>query len=153
MPAFRMPPLVFVLLIALAGVGLALQAAMNARMGLALGSPVASALISFIVGSALLAAALASGALGRARLAGLAEVPWWAYIGGALGAAFVTMAVLAVPRVGAAVTFAAVIAGQLIGAMCIDTFGWLGVTQMPLSPWRIAGIFLLLAGVCLIQRK
>lgn len=148
-----MPPFTLVVLIALAGVGLAVQAATNARMGLALGAPVASALLNFVVGSVLLTLALASGAFGRARLAGLAEAPWWAYIGGALGAAFVTIAVLAVPRVGAAVTFAAVISGQLIGAMCIDTFGWLSVTQVPLNPWRIAGVILLLAGVYLIQQK
>lgn len=148
-----MPALTLVLLIAVAGFGLAVQAATNARMGLALGAPVASALLNFVVGSILLALALASGVFGRARLTGFAEAPWWAYIGGALGAAFVTIAVLAVPRVGAGVTFAAVISGQLVGAMCIDTFGWLGVTQVPLSPWRLAGVVLLVAGVYLIQRK
>ena len=143
----------FVLLIVIVGVGLAVQAATNARMGAALGMPVASALLNFLVGSVLLGLALASGIFGRARLAGLAEAPWWAYIGGALGAAFVTMAVVAVPRVGAAVTFAAVIFGQLIGAMIIDTFGWLEVDPVPLNPWRLVGAGLLLAGVVLIQQK
>lgn len=143
----------FVLLIVVVGFGLAVQAATNARMGAALGVPVASALLNFLIGSVLLTLALASGVFGRARLEGLAEAPWWAYIGGALGAAFVTMAVVAVPRVGAAVTFAAVITGQLIGAMIIDTFGWLAVTPVPLNPWRLVGAGLLLAGVVLIQQK
>lgn len=143
----------FVLLITIVGAGLAVQAATNARMGAALEVPVASALLNFLIGSVLLSVALASGIFGRARIAGLAEAPWWAYIGGALGAAFVTIAVVAVPRVGAAVTFAAVITGQLIGAMVIDTFGWLEVTQVPLNPWRLVGAAMLLAGVVLIQQK
>ncbi len=143
----------FVLLIAVVGAGLAVQAATNAKMGAALGVPVASALLNFLIGSILLTIAVASGVFGRTRLAGLAEAPWWAYIGGALGAVFVTVAVIAVPRVGAAVTFAAVITGQLIGAMIIDTFGWLDVTPVALNPWRLVGAALLLAGVVLIQQK
>jgi transporter family-2 protein len=143
----------FVVLIAVAGVGLAIQAATNAKMGAALGAPVGSALLNFLIGSVLLTITLASGIFGRARLAGFAEAPWWAYIGGALGAAFVTIAVVAVPRVGAATTFAAVITGQLIGAMFIDTFGWLDVDPVPLNPWRLVGAGLLLAGVILIQQR
>lgn len=143
----------FVLLIVIVGAGLAVQAATNARMGAALGAPVASALLNFLIGSVLLTLALASGLFGRARLAGFAEAPWWAYMGGALGAAFVTIAVVAVPRVGAAVTFAAVITGQLIGAMIIDTFGWFEVTPVPLNPWRLVGAGMLFAGVVLIQQR
>jgi transporter family-2 protein len=143
----------FVALILAVGVGLAVQAAMNAKMGAALASPVGGALVNFLVGLVLLVALLASGLFGRVRLAGLSEAPWWAYLGGALGAAFVTISVVAIPRVGAAVTFAAVIAGQLIGALVLDSLGWLEVTQVPLNPWRLLGTILLLAGVVLIQQK
>ena len=143
----------FVALILAVGIGLAVQAAMNAKMGAALASPVGGALVNFLVGLALLIAVLASGMLGRVRLAGLGEAPWWAYFGGAIGAAFVTISVVAVPRVGAAVTFAAVIAGQLIGALILDSLGWLEVTQVPLNPWRLLGAVLLLAAVVLIQQK
>lgn len=143
----------FVALILAIGAGLALQAAMNAKMGAALASPVGGALVNFIVGLVLLMAFLASGLFGRLRLTGLGEAPWWAYFGGAIGAAFVTISVVALPRVGAAVTFAAVIAGQLIGALILDSLGWLEVTQVPLNPWRLLGAVLLLAGVVLIQQK
>ncbi len=143
----------FVALILAVGIGLAVQAAMNAKMGAALASPVGGALVNFLVGLALLVAVLASGMLGRVRFAGLSEAPWWAYLGGAIGAAFVTISVVAVPRVGAAVTFAAVIAGQLVGALILDSLGWLEVTQVPLNPWRLLGAVLLLVGVVLIQQK
>ncbi|MGZ8995634.1 MAG: DMT family transporter [Rhodospirillales bacterium] len=70
-----------------------------------------------------------------------------------IGAAFVTISVIAVPRVGAAVTFDGVIAGQLIGALILDGLGWLEVAQVPLNPWRLLGAVLLLVGVVLIQQK
>lgn len=143
----------FVVLILAVGIGLAVQAAMNAKMGAALASPIGGALVNFVVGLVLLVAFLASGVFGRIRVAGLGEAPWWAYIGGAIGALFVTLTVVAVPKVGAAVTFAAVIAGQLIGALILDSLGWLEVTQVPLNPWRLLGAVLLLAGVVLIQQK
>lgn len=143
----------FVALILAVGIGLAVQAAMNAKMGAALASPIGGALVNFVVGLVLLVAFLASGVFGRIRVAGFAEAPWWAYIGGAIGALFVTITVVAVPKVGAAVTFAAVIAGQLIGALVLDSLGWLEVTQVPLNPWRLLGAVLLLAGVVLIQQK
>jgi transporter family-2 protein len=143
----------FVVLILAVGVALAVQAAMNAKIGATLASPLGGALVNFVVGLVLLVLAVASGMFGRIRLAGLSEAPWWAYLGGAIGAAFVTISVVAVPRVGAAVTFAAVIAGQLIGALLLDSFGWLEVTQVPLNPWRLMGAVLLIAGVVLIQQK
>ena len=43
--------------------------------------------------------------------------------------------------------------GQLGAALALDTFGWLGLPRLPLSPTRILGALLLLAGVLLIQWK
>lgn len=69
----------FVVLILAVGIGLAVQAAMNAKMGAALASPIGGALVNFVVGLVLLVAFLASGVFGRIRVAGLGEAPWWAY--------------------------------------------------------------------------
>ncbi len=129
-----MPRLLFLLAIAAAGVRLSIQAAANARMG------------------GLLAAVTFSGLFGRAEVAKAASAPWWAWIGGLLGATHITLTVIAVPRVGAALTFAAVIAGQLIGSVLLDSTGWLGVPKMPVSATRILGVLLLFAGVLLVQR-
>lgn len=140
-------------LIAAVGLGLAVQAAVNARLGAVLQVPIASALWNFLLGTVLLAVLTASGIFGRPTLDSVTSGPWWAYIGGVFGALFVTTAILAVPRVGTAVTFGAVICGQLVGAMLIDSFGWLGVEPIPLNPWRVCGVILLIAGVVLIQQK
>jgi transporter family-2 protein len=65
----------------------------------------------------------------------------------------VMAAIIAVPKIGTAASFAAVIFGQLIGTMVLDAFGLLGVPRLPLNPWRLVGAALLFAGVLLMQRK
>jgi transporter family-2 protein len=142
-----------VILIGASGVGLAVQAAANARMGAVVQAPTLSALINFAVGGVVLALLTASGILGRGTLSNVSAAPWWAWIGGILGAAWVLMAVVAVPKVGAALTIAAVVFGQLFGSLLLDTFGWLGVPRIPLSPWRVAGAALLFVGVLMMQHK
>lgn len=147
-----MARLLFLLAIAGAGVGLSVQAAANARMGSLLTVPTAGALVNFLVGTVALAAVTFSGVFGRAEVAEAASAPWWAWIGGLLGATYISLTVIAVPRVGAALTFAAVIAGQLVGSVLLDSTGWLGVPKMPVSATRILGVLLLFAGVLLVQR-
>lgn len=139
--------------IALAGVGLAVQAAANAHMGAVVQAPTWSALINFAVGGLTLTLLAASGIFGRGTLTTIGEAPWWAWIGGIFGAAWVLIAVIAVPRVGAALTVAAVIFGQLVGTLLLDTFGWLGVPRIPLNSWRVAGATLLFVGVLMMQHK
>lgn len=142
-----------VALIAIAGAGLAVQAAMNARMAAALNATLLGALVNFVVGGVVLAAIAIPSTAGRWTPAGLWSAPWWAWMGGALGATFVATSIWAVPRVGTAALFAAIIFGQLLMAMLIDTFGWLNVPPIPLNPWRVVGLLLLLAGVVMMQQK
>ena len=148
-----MPQSLLTVLIALVGSGLAVQAAANARLSGVLQVPIASALWNFILGTLALAALLASGVFGRPALGDVTGAPWWAYTGGLLGALFVTTTILAVPRVGTVATFGAIICGQFIGALLIDTRGWLGVEPIELTPTRVIGVGLLIVGVFLVQQK
>ncbi len=140
-------------LLVLGGVGLTLQAAVNARLREAVGAPILSALISFLVGSVPLGILAALGVFGRGRMPDLAANPWWIWLGGLFGAFYVTLAVIAVPRVGAAVVIACAVFGQMAAALLLDSFGWLGVPRAPLNAWRILGGVLVVAGVLLIQQK
>ena len=145
--------IVIVLMLTLAGVGLTLQSAVNARLREAVGAPVLSALISFLVGAVPLGLMAALGVFGRGRLTELGGSPWWIWIGGLFGAFYVTLAVIGVPRVGAAVVISCAVFGQMAAALVLDSFGWLGVPRAPLNGWRILGGVLLMAGVLLIQGK
>ena len=48
---------------------------------------------------------------------------------------------------------AATVFGQLIAAVVIDHFGWLGVPQVRLNPWRIAGAVLLFVAALMMQKR
>ena len=61
-------------------------------------------------------------------------------------------AVTLVPRLGVAMTFSLIIAGQMLVTLVIDHFGLLGVPETKVSLARVAGILLITAGVVLIRR-
>ena len=88
-----------VLLTAIVGGVLALQAPINAGLGRATGQ-LPAALVSFTVGTVVLAVIV--GLSGEwSGLSSTFEVRWYYLIGGVLGAAYVTMALIAVKSIGA----------------------------------------------------
>ncbi|HEX6278510.1 MAG TPA: DMT family transporter, partial [Pyrinomonadaceae bacterium] len=80
------------------------------------------------------------------------EAPAIAWVGGLLGAFFVASAVTLVPRLGVAMTFSLIIAGQMLVTLVIDHFGLLGVPVKEVSLPRVAGILLITAGVIVIRK-
>ena len=139
-------PIAAILLVLLAGVGLAVQAPTNAALARTSGSVLLAALVSFIVGSIVLA--LAWAAIDRTSLAALRGAPVWAWVGGLYGACFVAAMAYAAPRLGLATTLTVAIATQLATAH----FGLLGLKVAPISLWKVARVMLVLAGVVLVRR-
>ncbi len=139
-----------VLLTAGAGGLIAMQAPINAGLGKATGG-LPAALVSFAVGTIALAVIVVlSGKAGG--LSSTFDVNWYYLMGGLLGAIYVSNALIAVSVVGAGGVAAATVAGQLTASVAIDRLGLLGVDQVPLSPERVVGVALLLAGTFLIVR-
>lgn len=138
-----------VALTASAGMLVALQAPVNSRLGKGVGTFPAS-VVSFTVGLVVLLAITAVASSGFGSFAGL---PWWAFIGGLLGAAYVASVLVTVRTLGAGGLTAATIAGQLTMAVIIDQFGIAGVARHPVSIARLFGVLLLAAGVFLIVRN
>jgi transporter family-2 protein len=144
--------LVLSLLAAFAGVCAALQAPINAALRAGLNSAVWANFGSFLIG---LAAIVVSAAFLRAPLPSLAMVeraPWWAWAGGLLGAVYVALAILLVPRLGAAAFITLLVAGQMIASVLLDHFGLLGLEQRPIDLSRLLGVALVIGGVLLIRR-
>lgn len=130
---------------------------MNNRLGDSIGR-LAAALVSNTVGTAILAmafvAVLALGAVGGSRgPAGLLEVPGWQLLGGLSGGLWVAVSAIAVGRVGAGTVAAATITGQLVSALVIDQFGWLGIDARPVTVLRLAGVAFLVAGTVLVASR
>jgi transporter family-2 protein len=128
------------------------QAPHKTRRGKSVGS-MQAATFSFLLGTLVL---LVIAALVRGGLGGLAHAtraPWWALVGGLLGAVYVSVALVAVRTLGASGLTAVVITGQLVISVVIDRFGLLGVARQAVGVQRIAGLLLLVAGVVLVVRK
>lgn len=144
-----MPDLFFFILMILAGAVGALQPIINANLANRTGI-LESAFVSFLVGTLALGGVVL--VIRQGDLRGVAGAPWWQLTGGFLGAFFVTMFIVAVPRIGTAAAMAAVIASQLLAGVVLDHFGLLGGRQIPVDMVRIAGILLLFGGAALVLR-
>ena len=141
---------VAVLLTAGAGGLIALQAPINAGLGKETGS-LPAALVSFTIGTIALAAiVLLSGKAGG--LTSVGDASWYYLLGGLLGAVYVANALIVVTVIGAGGVAAATVAGQLTASVAIDRLGLFGLDQVPLSPGRVLGVGLLIAGTLLIVR-
>ena len=139
-----------VLLTALVGGLIALQAPINAGLGRATGS-LPAALVSFVCGTLILILLV----ILTGHTSGLGStfnVPWYYLVGGLLGAAYVTVALISVSTIGAGGVAAATITGQLTTAVVIDRLGILGLERTSLSASRLIGVGLLLLGTFLIVR-
>lgn len=142
-------------LILCSGILVTVQAAINAQLRTYVVNPFYSSLISFIVGTAaLLVIALVSNATGQTgNWRGATQAPSWLLIGGVLGAIYVTSAILAIPKIGAGSVATSLIVGQLLAALMLDHFGWIGLPRFELTGSRVFGAGLLILGLWLIQRK
>jgi transporter family-2 protein len=141
-----------VLLGVAAGCLVGMQAPINARLGKTVGS-IQAATFSFLVGTVALVAiaTFVNGGLGQLTNAGRA--PWWALVGGLLGAVYVTVALVAVRTLGASGLTAVVITGQLAISVVIDRFGLFGIARQHVDVSRVLGLVLLVAGVVLVVRR
>lgn len=81
----------------------------------------------------------------------IANTPWWNWIGGPLGALIVLAGAALTRELGAALFIALVVAGQLLCSLVLDHFAFLGLPQQTITPGRLAGAILVLAGVVCIK--
>ena len=75
--------------------------------------------------------------------------PWW--LGGLFGAAYLAIAIVLLPRLGAATVVALVVAGQFTCSLLCDHFGWMGVPVHLLDVRRVVGALLIVGGVVLVR--
>jgi transporter family-2 protein len=134
------------------GVILTIQPPLNAIVARAIASPYVATGISLLVSTLAIVAVIAVAGRGNAGRATLGSVPWWAYLAGLVGTAFVLGGTVITPITGALVFFVCVVAGQLAGALVTDHFGLFGLAVRPASPLRLAGLGLVVVGALLVRR-
>lgn len=142
----------FIFLALLAGMAMPTQATVNSKLAGYVENPVTAAFISFAVGTVALFVYMILTGVPLSGMAAAKDAPLVAWIGGFLGAFFVTVMATVVPRIGVALAFSLAIGGQMLVTLLIDHFGWLGVPEKPINLWRVFGAALITVGVILIRK-
>jgi len=143
----------YLLLAFVTGAGVAAQSVINTRLRLLLGGPLWAAAAQFVVGLVLLLIVAAATRQPAPVTVGLGGAPWWVWTGGAFGAVFIVVTIVLTAKIGATLTLASIIVGQLTAALVVDHYGLFGGTVVRLTPTRVMGVALLLLGVTLIRWK
>ena len=138
-----------VLAVAIGGM-IALQPGLNADVARRIGSPVGAAFLSIMVSFSL---AVAYMVVSRqpSPIGALFSLPWYLWLGGAIGFLFVLGTLSVAPALGVALLFAALVLGQLLASTIAGHFGVAGYPVKPIDFTRIAGIALVMGGVALLH--
>lgn len=141
----------FLLLALVAGMSVPTQAGINAQLMVWTRSPVIASAISFAVGTLALFIYSLCLRIPVPPLSTAMGHPWWIWFGGILGAFFVTVTIILVPKLGATTMVTTILAGQMFASLLLDHFGWLGYPLHPISLGRVLGVVMVCAGVWLIK--
>lgn len=146
-PAFLYP------LILAAGMLQAWGPPMNGTLQKSLVNPWLASLVSFLPIIALLFCVFICSPKPLPTAANIQAMPWWAPLGGLVGAGAVVAGLMFVNTVGAGAFAGLTISANLLMSVLIDRYGWFGVEMHALTPGRLAGCALLIVGVILISRS
>src|ERR1700694_4780640 len=139
------------LLAIMAGVSFVFQQAVNANLRAEIGSPWWAGFISYLGGTLAMFAVVIALREPWPSIQAIQRSHWISWIGGLFGAVYIGISILLIPRLGAAMVIALIVAGQMIGSLAFDPFGVVGVPVHSLSLSRLVGAVLLVLGVVLIR--
>ncbi|MFO8098639.1 MAG: DMT family transporter [Salinibacter sp.] len=141
------------LLSVLAGISAGLLLSVIVRVNATLGEQVGEVEATFLVHlvGTLFAVLIVLPRLGSSFWGRLRERPWREWTGGLLSVAMVWVANVAVPALGTALAVSLFVAGDLFFSSVVDQSGRWGLVRVRLSPRRIIGLLLALAGVLLVH--
>ena len=135
-----------------AGLGGAVQIAVQGRLGDRVGAIEAMATAS-VIGALI---ALLVLLVARQSLRGLGEAfgsPKWMLLGGVMSALIILAITIAGPRIGIVATTSVLIAAQFMLATIIDRLGWFGVERIAIGWPRVLGLAFLCIGAVLTLRR
>lgn len=149
----RLPRPVALALAFIGGGGMATQVRVNATLGEELGDGLAAAAISFGLGlviCVLIAVATPGGRAGFRRLLVVLRertLPWWALLGGIGGASLVMSQGVVGAVLGVALFTVAVVAGQTLSGLFLDTVGFGPAGRIRPTVFRLLGAGLIIVAV------
>jgi bacterial/archaeal transporter family-2 protein len=145
--------LLFYILPVFAGMAMAIQSGINSQLRIIINHPILAAFISFLVGTMALAILMLFSKQTIPAFTVYPAISWYKFTGGLLGVFVVTVTLLSVKEIGVANMFVLIIAGQLFTAVIMDHFALLGMKESPVTLQKLAGIFFLIAGAYMVNKK
>ncbi|MBV8744866.1 MAG: DMT family transporter [Xanthobacteraceae bacterium] len=139
------------MLVSVASVSFVFQQAVNANLRSEIGSPWLAGLVSYAGGTF---AMLIMAVVLQERLPStimLGRSSWLSWSGGIFGTVYIAISIIMLPRLGAATVIALIVAGQMLGSLAFDHFGFLGVPIHQLTNVRVIGAVLLVIGAALTR--
>lgn len=138
--------------IIIAGILQAWGPPMNGALQKSLTNPWLASLVSFLPIIALLACVFVCLPKPLPTGANVMAMPWWAPLGGLVGAFAVIAGLMFVQKVGAGTFAGLTITANILMSLIIDKYGLFGIQTHPLSLGRIAGGTLMVVGIYLISK-
>src|ERR1700751_3477703 len=126
---------------------------MNGVLRNALSNPWLASVVSFLPILFLLGAVFLCQPRPLPAADGIADMPWWAPLGGVIGAFAVVAGLLFVDKVGAGIFGGLTISANILMSLAIDHFGLFRLPVHQFGPGRMIGAGLMVAGIALISRS
>jgi transporter family-2 protein len=147
-----MDKLIWILVIFATGALLPVQVGLNTRLGKIAGSPVYAALFSFIVGTVVILSYVLV-TRQSAVWSDLKEAPVSVWLGGVIGALYITITILAFPKLGPGLMFGLIVAGQMTASLVLEHKNILVAEPAPINLMKVLGVLLIVAGVVIIRKN
>ena len=127
------------------------QAGSNSTLGKAIG-PILAGLTSMVLGTlSIVVLGLCIGGFTWPGTDKVVGAPWWAWVGGIMGAALITAQLFVAEKLGSAVFTGVLVTASLVTSVLLDHFGLVGFKQHTASWIRIGGLALMIAGIGVVS--
>jgi transporter family-2 protein len=138
--------IVYATIMLFAGIGIPIMASLNAKLGIALKSPVLAVVVLLVVASLTILTLVPF----QASLSNLEQpkLPFYYFLAGVIFIFYILPITWITPKFGLGNAIFFILLGQLISSAVIDHTGAFGATQIPIDMTRIIGLILMAAGVC-----
>lgn len=127
-------------------------AAMNAQLNVSLANKWLASLVSFSLITAFFVCVFAMFPSPLPTMQSLSSMPWWAPIGGLVGAVQVYAGLTLVNKVGAGPFVGFTVTAALVASLVVDHYGFFHMPMHAINLWRTIGALLMIGGISLIAR-
>ena len=127
------------------------QSGSNATLAKTLQQPILAALIVTVVNGVLYLAVAPFIGLSLPKGGAFASVPWWSWLGGLFGGAYVLASIFFAEKLGAAIFIGLTVTAGIVTSVIMDHYGLVGFKQHTASWPRLAGAALMIGGLALVS--